>query len=398
LTLYSYRTSTRDGEIDEGFIEAADEKAAIGRLKDTGVIPLRVTAQKEGYRGKIRFRSSRADIQTFTAELSTLLNAGLPLDSGLRIIADIFEPGGMKSVVQSLQGSVREGISFSDALQKHPGIFPRLYINIIRAGESGGTLNEALEKLNEFLESERDLREHIISALIYPAILVATGGVSMIVLFIFVLPKFSVIFAELGGALPLPTRMLISVGNGLKASWWVLLPVMVMGWLSLRHYISKTTAGRYRWDSIKLRLMGGLIQKLETARFCRTLGMLLKSGVPLIRALNNAKDVIDNQVFASALDSVSKGAKEGKGIVAPLTEANVFPSLALSMIKVGEDSGQLDEMLLKVASAYEKTLRETVRRFMSLLEPVLILAMGLIIGFIVISMLIGIFSITDMPF
>lgn len=397
MTLFSYRTSTRDGEIDEGFIEAPDEKAAIERLKDNGVIPLQVKAQKAGYRGNIRIRSSRTDIQTFTAELSTLLNAGLPLDSGLRTIADISGTGGMKNVIQSLQNSVREGISFSDALQKHPGIFPRLYINIIRAGESGGTLNLALEKLSEFLESEKDLREHIVSALIYPAILVATGGLSMIVLFIFVLPKFSVIFAELGGALPLPTRMLISIGNGLKASWWMLLPLMLAGWFAARHYITTTTGGRYRWDSIKMRLMGGLIQKLETARFCRTLGMLLKSGVPLIRALNNAREVIGNQVIASSLDAVSKGAKEGKGIVMPLTDANVFPALALSMIKVGEDSGQLDEMLLKVASTYEKTLRETVRRFMSLLEPVLILAMGVIIGFIVISMLMGIFSITDLP-
>lgn len=397
MTLFSYRTSTRDGEIDEGFIEAPDEKAAIERLKDNGVIPLQVKAQKAGYRGNIRIRSSRTDIQTFTAELSTLLNAGLPLDSGLRTIADISGTGGMKNVIQSLQNSVREGISFSDALQKHPGIFPRLYINIIRAGESGGTLNLALEKLSEFLESEKDLREHIVSALIYPAILVATGGLSMIVLFIFVLPKFSVIFAELGGALPLPTRMLISIGNGLKASWWMLLPLMLAGWFAARHYITTTTGGRYWWDSIKMRLMGGLIQKLETARFCRTLGMLLKSGVPLIRALNNAREVIGNQVIASSLDAVSKGAKEGKGIVMPLTDANVFPALALSMIKVGEDSGQLDEMLLKVASTYEKTLRETVRRFMSLLEPVLILAMGVIIGFIVISMLMGIFSITDLP-
>jgi len=397
LTLFSYRTSTRNGEIDEGFIEAADEKAAVGRLKETGVIPLKVTAQKESFRKKIRFRSSKADIQTFTAELSTLLNAGLPLDSSLRIIADISENGGMKSVVQSLQSSVREGTSFSDALQKHPGIFPRLYINMIRAGESGGALNAALEKLNEFLESERAIREHIISAMIYPAILVATGGVSIIVLFIFVLPKFSVIFAELGGALPLPTRILISVGNSLKASWWVLLPAMVTGWIALRHYIT-TSGGRYRWDYIKLRLMTGLIKKLETARFCRTLGMLLKSGVPLIRALNNARDVIGNQVIVSALGAVSKGVKEGKGIVAPLTEAGVFPPLALSMIKVGEDTGQLDNMLLKVATVYENNLREAIKRFMSLLEPVMILIMGLVIGFIVISMLVGIFSITDLPF
>jgi len=397
LTLFSYRTSTRNGEINEGFIEAADEKAAIGRLKDTGVIPLKITAQKESFRKKIRFRASKADIQTFTSELSTLLNAGLPLDSSLKIIADISEIGGMKSVVQSLQSSVREGISFSEALRKHPGIFPRLYINIIRAGESGGALSAALEKLNDYLESGRELREHIISAMIYPSILIATAGVSIIVLFIFVLPKFSVIFAELGGALPLPTRILISIGNGLKASWWILLPAMVVGWFAIRHNIT-TVRGRYRWDRIKLWLVGGLIEKLETARFCRTLGMLLKSGVPLIRALNNAKDVIGNQVIVSALGAVSKGAKEGKGIVVPLAEAGVFPPLALSMIKVGEDTGQLDNMLLKVATVYENNLRETIKRFMSLLEPVLILTMGLIIGFIVISMLMGIFSITDLPF
>ncbi len=396
MAVFSYRTSTRSGDILEGVIEAADEKSAIERLKDSGVIPLKITAKKETFKSKSGISSAKADIQTFTGQLSVLINAGLPLDKSLNIISNITEYSGMKGIVRSLQQSVREGSSFSDALMKHPRTFPRLYINMVRAGEASGVLNVVLEKLNEFLESSKELRDHIISAMIYPAILVITGGISLIVLIAFVLPKFSTIFAELGGALPLPTRILISASNAVKAIWWVLLPAVIIGWILAKYYIS-TPKGRYRWDAVKFRLFGDLIAKLETARFCRTLGMLIKSGVPLIQALNNAKEVIGNQVFASALSAVSKGTKEGRGIVAPLTEAKVFPTLALSMIKVGEDSGQLDDMLLKVASAYEKTLRETVKRFMSLLEPFMILTMGLVVGFIVISMLVGIFSITDLP-
>ncbi|MFH2047495.1 MAG: type II secretion system F family protein [Pseudomonadota bacterium] len=396
MAVFSYRTSTRSGEILEGVIEAADENSAIKRLKDTGVIPLKVTAQKEIFKIKTGLRSSKADIQAFTEELSVLINAGLPLDKSLDIILHVTENSGMKSIVQSLQRSVREGSSFSDALIKHPRIFPRLYINMVRAGEASGVLHVVLEKLNEFLESSKELKDNIISSMIYPSILIITGGISLIVLMTFVLPKFSAIFAELGGALPLPTRILISASKAIKAIWWLLLPAIIAGWIAVKYYIS-TPGGRYKWDAIKIKSVGDLIAKLETARFCRTLGMLLKSGVPLIQALNNAKDVISNQVFASALNAVSKGAKEGRGIVLPLTEANIFPPLALSMIKVGEDTGQLDDMLLKVASTYEKALRETVKRFMSLLEPLMILLMGLIIGFIVISMLIGIFSITDLP-
>ena len=257
-------------------------------------------------------------------------------------------------------------------------------------------MDVVLDKLNEFLESTKELKEHVFSAMIYPTILLITGGFSIIILLVYVLPKFSTIFAELGASLPLPTRVLIKFSTIMQAYWWIILLSAVSGWLAFRNYI-RSADGRYRWDAFKLKLMGDVIRKLETARFTRTLGTLLKSGVPLLQALKNSKDIINNQIIASAIDAVAKGAKEGKGIAGPLSKANVFPPLALSMIKVGEETGQLDTMLLKVASTYEKSLKTAMKRFIGFLEPALILGMGLIIGFIVLSMLMGIFSMTDMP-
>jgi general secretion pathway protein F len=233
--------------------------------------------------------------------------------------------------------------------------------------------------------------------MIYPAILMVTSGLSIIVLLTFVLPKFSVIFDELGGALPLPTQILLTFSNSLKSYWWIFLASAILGWIVFKNY-TKTDTGRYKWDAFKLRLAGDVIRKLETARFCRTLGTLLKSGVPLLQSLNNAKDVINNQVISFAIDKVSAGAKEGKGIAGPLSDTRVFPPLALSMIKVGEETGQLDTMLLKVANTYEKSLNVAIKRFTSLLEPVMILTMGLIIAFIIISILMAIFSIIELPF
>ncbi|MBS1112909.1 MAG: gspF [Nitrospirae bacterium] len=397
MPVFSYRATTIEGAITEGVIEATDENSAIERLKNSGYIPLRIAAPRGDLKKKFSLRSSRSDLLTFTTELSALLGAGLPLDRSLNILSDISESREMKSVVQSILKSIREGSTFSDAVQKHPGIFPRLYVNMIRAGEAGGVLDVVLDKLNEFLESSKSLKDHIISVMIYPAILIATSGLSIVVLLTYVLPKFSVIFAELGGALPVPTQILLAFSNSLKNYWWIFLAICTAGWIMLKNY-KRTDSGRYNWDRFKLRMMGDVIRKLETARFCRTLGTLLKSGVPLLQALHNSKDIINNQVIASAIDAVSAGAKEGKGIAVPLSNTNVFPPLALSMIKVGEETGQLDTMLLKVANTYEKSLNVAIKRFVSLLEPVMILTMGLIIAAIVISILMAIFSIIELPF
>jgi general secretion pathway protein F len=397
VAAFSYRATTRDGGIIEGVIEALNEKAALERLRNTGVIPLKIAAPKEGLRKKFALRSARADLLTFTTELSALLAAGLPLDRGLNILSEISESGEMKEIIQSILRSIREGSSFSDALKKHERVFPRLYVNMVRAGEAGGVLDVVLDKLNEFLESTKELKDHVVSAIIYPAILVVTGGISIIILLTYVLPKFSVIFAELGTSLPLPTQVLLGVSTILQSYWWAAACLAAALWLVARTYL-RSAAGRYRWDAVKLKLMREVVTRLETARFCRTLGTLLKSGVPLLQALNNAKDVVTNQVIATTIDSVSKGAKEGKGIALPLSQTGVFPPLALSMIKVGEETGQLDTMLIKVANTYEKSLRISIKRFVSFLEPAMILIMGVVIGFIVLSMLMAIFSITELPF
>ena len=399
MPAYSYSSTTQEGVIKEGVIEAHDEKSALNMLKNSGVIPLKIKLKKNGLISaeNFSFKSAKNEVQTFTTELYALLGAGLPLDRSLNILAEITENKKMKEVISAILRSIREGSSFSDALEKHPRIFSSLYVNMVRAGESGGVLGVVLEKLIDFLESSKELKDHIFSALIYPVVLVITGILSIIVLVTYVLPKFSVIFRDMGTQLPLPTQILIVFSNVILSTWWIILLIIIAGGFALRNYL-KTEKGRYNWDDLKIKIMGDVILKLETARFCRTLGALLKSGVPLLQAIKNAKDIVGNYVISSALDKISAGIKKGQGIAKPLSDAKIFPNLALSMIKVGEETGQLDAMLIKIADTYEKSLKVSIKKFVSFLEPALILSMGLLTGFIVISMLMAIFSITDIPF
>ncbi len=398
MAIFSYKATSRDGVISGGFIEALDEASALDRLKSSGVIPLKILAQSEDKKKLFSLRrSAGADLTIFTTELSALLGAGLPLDRSLSILSEIAGGGAMKQVVQSIVKSIREGSSFSDALRRHPDVFPRLYVNMVHAGEAGGVVNVVLDKLNEFLESSKELKESIVSAMIYPVILGFTGGTSVVVLLTYVLPKFTVIFKEMGTSLPLPTQILLIISDILRSYWWIVASATAAAWIIFKSYI-KSAEGRYQFDAVKLKLLRDIITKIETARFCRTLGTLLQSGVPLLQAMSNAKDIISNQVIASSIDAVSKGAREGKGIAEPLAAAQVFPQLALSMVKVGEETGQLDTMLLKVAATYEKSLKASIKRLISFMEPAMILGMGVVIGFIVISMLMAIFSITDLPF
>lgn len=397
MPVFSYRGATREGAIVEGAIEAADERAAVERLKTTGVIPLRVATPAAASRWSLRLKSSRADLVSFTTELAALLGASLPLDRSLNILAGVAESKELRAVASTVLRSIREGSSFADALQRHPAMFPRLYVNVVRAGETAGAVEIVLTQLADYLESAQELRDHVVTAMIYPAILVVTGGLSIILLLTFVLPRFASVFKEMGTSIPLSTQVVLVVSGFLQDWWWVLLILALAGAGAFQRY-RQSPEGQLKWDAFKLRLMEDLIRKLETARFCRTLGILLKSGVPLLQALNNARDVIGNRVIARSVESIMAGVKEGKGIAGPLAASGAFPPLALSMITVGEETGHLEEMLLKVASTYEKSLRQSVKRFVGILEPAMILIMGLVIGFIVVSMLMAIFSITDLPF
>jgi len=395
---FSYRCINRDGTVSESEIEARNSHEVEILLKNKNVVPLRIQEVRQGFgRDSFSFQSAKSGLQVFTTELHTLLSAGLPLDRSLNILLSITENAKMKAVVFDILKSIREGGSFSDALQKHPQVFSTLYVNMIRAGELSGSMAMALEKLIEFLESSDELKNHVFSAMIYPVILVITGIISILVMVTVVLPKFSQIFADLGTQLPVSTQILIGFSHILLSYGWMILLMAVGLWLAAHAYI-KTANGRYVFDNIKLKVMGDVILKLETARFCRTLGALLRSGVPLLQAVKNSKDIIGNFVVSSALDRVTGQIKEGKGISKPLSDAGILPELAISMIKVGEETGKLDAMLVKVADTYEKSLKISIKRFISILEPSLILSMAFITGFIVISLLLAIFSITDIPF
>lgn len=397
MPVYSYTAATLEGATVEGVVEASDERGAVEKIRNAGVIPIKISVPGRGLGKAFTFRSSRGDLLTFTTELSALLSAGLPIDRSLNILAEISEGSHMKEVIHSVLTGIRGGSSFSEALQKHPGIFSRLYISMIRAGETGGVLDVVLDKLTEFLETAKELRDSVVSAMVYPLILTLTGGISIVILLTFVIPRFSSIFSEIGGDLPLSTQIILTISQALRSYWWIVFPMIIAAFALVKFYAG-TQRGAYKWDELKLKLLGDVIRKLETARFCRTLGTLLRSGVPFLQALTNAKDVIGNRIIAGSVGAVIKNVREGKGIAGPLIEADAFPQLALSMIKVGEETGQLDTMLLKVAATYEKGLRDAVKRFMSLLEPAIILAMGIIIAFIVVSMLMAVFSILELPF
>ncbi|MEN6616103.1 MAG: type II secretion system F family protein, partial [Syntrophorhabdus sp.] len=395
MTMYSYTATTLEGDVTEGIVEAPDERSAIEKIRNSGFIPIKISVPREGIRKTLSFRSTRGSLLTFTTELSALLAAGLPIDRSLNILSDISENMQMKDIIHSVLTSIREGNSFSEALSRHPRIFPKLYVSMVRAGETGGVLDVVLDKLNEFLETAKELKDNVVSAMVYPLILTITGGISIIILLTFVLPRFSSIFNEIGGSLPFSTRFILGISTMLRSYWWIIFPVLAAILVFIRIYI-RTDKGAYKWDEIKLKLFKDVVTKLETARFCRTLGTLIKSGVPFLQALNNSKDVIGNRIIAGSVDAITKNVREGRGVAVPLTETNIFPPLALSMIKVGEETGQLDTMLLKVAATYEKSLRDAVKRFMSLLEPAIILAMGIIIAFIVVSMLMAVFSILEL--
>ncbi|HEX7533880.1 MAG TPA: type II secretion system F family protein, partial [Syntrophales bacterium] len=255
MPTFFYRSTTRDGAISEGLIEATDEKSAILQLKNSGVIPLKVEKKKTAYSDKISFRSAKGELQTFTTELYSLLNAGLPLDRCLNILAELAADKKMQDIIYSVLNSIRGGSTFSDALEKHPKVFSALYVNMVRAGESSGALEVVLEKLNEFLESAQELKDHIFSALIYPTILVITGTISIIILVTYVIPKFSTIFSDMGDNLPFATKMLLEFSNVMRSIWWIIILMIFFGVIAFRTYI-KTEKGRYNWDAFKLKIMG----------------------------------------------------------------------------------------------------------------------------------------------
>jgi general secretion pathway protein F len=409
MAAYSYKATDTSGKIIKGTLKAEDEPSAVRVLQNQGYIPIRIHLMEGDpethetrltkWSASLFHRVSSKDVMVFTQDLAVLLQAGLPLDRALSILIDVAEKERFREMIRDVLKSVQGGAYLSDSLARHPEAFSDFYVNMVRAGEIGGVLADVLKRLGLSLESSQELKDFIVSAMIYPMFLVLVGGASLVVLLTFVIPKFSMIFSDMGTALPFSTKVLLTLSTGLKEWWWLIPIVIVAAWTLYSRY-SRSPSGRYRMDQFKLRMpmMGDLITKIETARFARTLGVLLKSGVSILQALELVGAIIANKVIAGAVKDVHIRVKEGDRLSASLADVNILPSLGMQMIVVGEESGRLEDMLLQVAGSYEKSVRESVKRLTSLLEPAMILFMGLVVGFVVVSMLMGIFSMNDIPF
>lgn len=343
-------------------------------------------------------RVGQKEVMNFTHQLSTLLNAGLELDRSLEILVELNNNPKFKNILANVRKNVHSGSSFADAVGRHPRIFSRLYVNMVNAGEAGGVLELTMLRLAGFLESAQELKDYIISSLIYPFILLVVGGGAVGILMTYVIPRFSRIFYTAGYAIPLPAQILMALSEFINEYWWLIISLLVISVIVTRSY-KNTKMGTVVWDTYKLHLpvLGNLIRKLEMARFARTLGTLLKNGVPVLQALSIVKDIIQNQIIAESLEKVIYAVRRGAGISSPLREGAIFPPFAIHMITVGEETGKLEDMLLKVADTYDSEVKSSIRRLISMFEPFLVVIMGLIVGFIVLSMLMAIFSIHDLP-
>jgi general secretion pathway protein F len=402
---FQYRAADAEGKVVEGTIDAPEQASVIARLQDRGLIPIRIAVAGERkasagsrFSGLVpKRRAGSRDLLILTQELSALIGAGLPLDRSLVTLHDLADHPDVKAAVGDVLTQVRGGKGLADALAQHR-IFPPLYVNMVRAGEIGGFLEASLTRLAEYLERSEELKSDVIGAMIYPAFLMLSLGGSMLFLLVYVLPKFSDLFEGMGQALPLPARIVMAVSTVIRSYWWLLPLLGVAVWYGFRRWVS-TPAGRLQADQLKLRLpgLGTILRKLEVARFCRTLGTLLRSGVPMVQALTIVREIAGNAVLARALGDVEVGVREGAGVAVPLARSGTVPALAIQMISVGEETGRLDEMMLRVAEHYDREVRAQIQRFTRLLEPVMIVFMALLVGFVVISMLNAVFSLNDLP-
>ena len=401
---YLYKAATLTGQTVEGSMDGKDEGAILQGLHQLGYIPIRITSAHEKtpsfrFPSLLRKRVGIRSLLTFTEELSTLVSAGLPIDRSLEILGTLTENGTLREAVKDILKRIEGGNSLAEALGYYPRIFPKLYINMVRAGESGGFLETTLSRLTQYLQSMKGIRDHLVSVMLYPLILTIVSAFSVTVLVVFVIPRFQKIFADMGQTLPIPTQMVLLFSQLVKGYWWAGLGTIALIYYGFRLY-KKDGERKWKWDQYKLRwfAVGDLIKKVEVARFARTLGTLLQSGVSILPALNLVKEISQNEAISRSITHVHDRLKEGKGISKSLEETDVFPPLAVHMIGVGEETGKLDEMLVKVAETYDENVQTAVKRLVSLLEPMIILLMGGIVFFMIMSIMLAILSINEIPF
>lgn len=402
MALYQYKAVAPTGETVRGEMEAASTEDVARVLQEAGNIPLNATlAEGGGFNLRKLFSSSgnpnQREVGQFTQQMATLLQAGLPLDRSLQVLIDLSDSDRTRRMSEKIRDHVREGGTLSDALESQHGVFNRLYINMVRAGELGGTLEETLARLSEYMERSKDLKDSIGSAMVYPIMLTVLAAGSLILLLTYVIPQFTPIFEDLGAELPTLTKIVLGVGSALQNYWW-LMALTVFGIIAFFRSQFANPQTRLVWDLriMKLRWIGDLVAKMETARLARTTGTLLINGVPLLGALSIARNVVGNTVMQQVVAESTKQVKTGHALARTLAEGDYFPRLAIQMISVGEETGQLDKMLLKVADTFDREVRTTIDRLMSLFVPLMTLVLAMMIGLIVMSVLLAILGINEL--
>jgi general secretion pathway protein F len=404
MAVYQFKGVTTEGKNVNGIRNADSVRTLQGILRKEGIFPTEISQQADERAkaaGEIdikRFtrRVSTRELAVVTRQLATLLHAGVTLVESLTAIVDQTENESLKLVLSQVKQRVNEGASLADAMGQHPRVFPELYCNMIRAGETSGALDVVLTRLADFTESQARLRSKIIGALTYPAIMVLVGLGIMGILLVAVIPQITKIFEDRKAVLPLPTKILLGTANFITGYWWLILTVLVLSVFALIRYV-KTDRGRAKWDRFKLDMpiVGKLLRMLAISRFSKTLSTLLKSGVPLLGAMGIVRNIVNNRILAEAIDDARTSIKEGESIAAPLKRSGEFPPLVIHMIAVGERSGQLEEMLNNVAESYQEQAETRINALMTLLEPLMIVMMGGAVGFMVVSILLPIMQLNE---
>lgn len=404
MPVYAYRGLSPQGKNVTGIIDAESARAARSKLRRSGVFPTDLsetrpepTRRESRSIGRWFERLRPQDLAIVTRQLSTLVSAGLPLVECLSALIDQVDRERLKRILSQIREQVNEGSSLADAMSRHPRIFSELYVNMVRAGEASGALDVVLLRLADYTESSARLRRKIGSALVYPSIMVTLGSGILFFLLTYVVPRITRIFVESKQVLPLPTRMLLGLSGFLSQWGWVFAVVAVAVAFSLRSY-ARTPKGRYAYDRMTLSapVFGKLFQKVAVARFSRTLSTLLRSGIGLLQSLDIVKNIVNNRVLLEAIESARDAIREGQSIAPPLSRSGFFPPLMIHMIAVGERSGQLEEMLARTADAYEGEVDTTLSTLTTALEPLIIVMMGAVVAFIVLSILLPIFQMSQL--
>lgn len=405
MPLFHYRASDAAGNIHQGTLEAREERLVVLHLQEGGLIPLRITTEEAkagGWQSSLTWKRGRrvslGQLVHFTQELAALLKAGLPLERSLQALLEVSGSSSLKPILSQVLRDLQSGKPLSEALARHR-VFSPLYVSLVEAGETGGFLEVALARLGDYLKTVSEFRSYLTTALIYPMILAGVGGLSVIMMLLYVVPRFETFFKEMGQTLYWTTSLLLVLSHVFRSYWWLLGLIIALTALTLIR-LRRTPRGQMAVDRFQMRapFLGDLTKRVSAAFFAKTLGTLLNNGVPLVAALRVVTTSVPNRFMAQALSGVQKEVEKGQPLSSLLKKVGLLPELFIQMVSIGEETGQLGEMLLAAAESLESDARSAVRRLLALLEPVLILVMAVVVGFIIVSLLLPILNLYEISF